>query len=78
MIDRLVAGAWLATACSGSDQSAWLDQPRRTAYQATEERFVRNLLDTRPTNLRPRQMHAFRDLLVRRRVLEEASAKTEP
>lgn len=78
VIDRLVGGAWLAMARSAADQSAWLDEPRQAAYQATEERFVRNLFDLLPTELSAGQVNAFRDFLVRRRVLEKASAKPEP
>jgi len=39
---------------------------------------VGNLLETLPADFPPRQMHAFRDLLVRRRVLEEASTRRSP
>jgi hypothetical protein len=78
VMDRLVAGAWLATVGSAADQSAWLDRPRRAAYQATEERFVQHLLDLLPAELPPLQTQALRDILIRRRVLEKASATAEP
>lgn len=74
VMDRLVAGAWLATA---ADQSAWLDQTGRPSYRAADDHFVQHLLDPPSVSLPPPQKVALREILVRRGVLEKPSQTAE-